>query len=324
MLVFALFQTKFRFSLSREFSDISTNFRASCGYLWTNENSCFTTRCLHASDSKVTAVALFVLVSVYTTKATHANTASQKALAEQLITLQLSATAMNTTATPPTLTPITTPPFTASTNTTLISPSPLYSSSTPTATNNVNNDTSLSLLQEILKQLHTLTKPPASTITRLQPVALDADGKQVVCTPPLPQPEPEFQVNTEKLAQLKDAFFGAGTSAELEEFLLMYLETMQICAYEYIELESSVQDLTKNLKDQQIKANKKKKRKRKNLSESSKNLLKKWLADHWVSDVHNFFLHFAYLCLYYPVPSISNKWREDTTMRTNWNHDTFA
>jgi len=80
---------------------------------------------------------------------------------------------------------------------------------------------------------------------------------------------------------MKETYFGLGDSPELEEFLLMYLETLQICKHEYLALEGSIQEVARTLRDQQIKANKKKKRKRKNLPESSKNLLKKWLADHW-------------------------------------------
>jgi len=150
--------------------------------------------------------------------------------------------------------------------------------------------TSVSLLQEILKQLYTLGKPPPPMMlhSRLTPGNQNADSTQQApiteaTAPPktMAQPEAEVPINIEKLTRIKEVHFGPADSSELEEFLLMYLETIQICKHEYNSLESNVQEVVKTIKEQQAKANKKKKRKRKNLSEASKALLKKWLADHW-------------------------------------------
>jgi len=149
--------------------------------------------------------------------------------------------------------------------------------------------TSVSLLQEILKQLYTLGKPPPPMLhSRVAPSTQNADSSGTTpttapATPPkaAAQPEPEIPINIEKLTQIKEAYFGPADNSELEEFLLMYLETIQICKHEYNSLENNVQEVVRTLKEQQAKANKKKKRKRKNLPEASKNLLKKWLADHW-------------------------------------------
>jgi len=151
--------------------------------------------------------------------------------------------------------------------------------------------TSVSLLYEIMKQLHTLAKPPPPMLlSRIPPTSgASSDTKEkgaaTPTTPPQasvpPQPEPEIPIDIEKLARIKEAYFGPSDSPELEEFLLMYLETIQICKHEYSAMEGSIQEVVRTIKDQQAKANKKKKRKRKNLSDQSKNLLKKWLADHW-------------------------------------------
>jgi hypothetical protein len=152
-------------------------------------------------------------------------------------------------------------------------------------------NTSLSLLQEILKQLYVLAKPPPPSLA-LRPPPSQAQGddkgkredssSSTSSTAQTP-PEPDITVNLEKLNRIKEAYFGRGDSPELEEFLLMFLETLQICKHEYLALEGSIAEVVRTLKEQQAKANKKKKRKRKNLPEGSKNLLKKWLADHWVS-----------------------------------------
>jgi len=155
--------------------------------------------------------------------------------------------------------------------------------------------TSVSLLQEILKQLHIVAKPPpppvaprSSAQQQQQQHSSDNDNKgggntttSTAGTHGVQQPEPDIPINIDKLIRMKESFFGPGDSPELEEFLLMYLETLQICKHEYLSLEGSIQEVARTLREQQIKANKKKKRKRKNLPESSKNLLKKWLADHW-------------------------------------------
>jgi len=165
-------------------------------------------------------------------------------------------------------------------------------STTPSGSNATAISTSASLLQEILRELYTLGKPrPPMVHSRIPPSSQNADNsdtnQQTATTPTTTtpkgkaQPEPEIPINIEKLTRIKETYFGRTDSSELEEFLLMYLEAIQICKHEYNSLENNVQDLVRTLKEQQAKANKKKKRKRKNLPEASKNLLKKWLADHW-------------------------------------------
>lgn len=153
---------------------------------------------------------------------------------------------------------------------------------------------SVSLLQEILKQLYTLGKPPPPMLHSRVPANTTSQSTEsasqqtsttaqptTATTTSKAQPEADIPINIEKLNSIKESYFGPTDSSELEEFLLMYLGTIQICKHEYNSMENNIQEVVRTLKEQQAKANKKKKRKRKNLPEGSKNLLKKWLADHW-------------------------------------------